>query len=107
MLLQVSSCAIHTSYLCRYGHNAKVVHFLGKVKPWSYSYDAHRGEVKGQAQAPDEGQLHSDYLLLWWKLYATSVVPLLQKTYRETPFVSGFVESSHEVGVIWVIETCE
>lgn len=98
------SCRPFFSFsLCRYGHNAKVVHFLGKVKPWNYSYDAQKGEVKGHSQVPDEGQLQSDYLRAWWKLYAKSVVPLLQKAYKDAPFVSGFVESSSEVGAT---ETC-
>ncbi|GLD47881.1 glycogenin-1-like protein [Lates japonicus] len=78
----------------RYGHDAKVVHFLGKVKPWNYTYDAQRGEVKGHSLSPDQCHLHPDYLLMWWQLYAKSVLPLLQQAYRDTPFSSGFVEAS-------------
>ncbi|KAM6912367.1 glycogenin-1-like [Xenentodon cancila] len=97
-IYNLSSIAIY-SYLPafkQYGHNAKVVHFLGKVKPWNYSYDAQKEEVKGQSQSPDEGQLHSNYLLMWWQLYAKAVLPLLQKAYGDTPFISGFVDSSSE-----------
>ncbi|XP_023118277.1 glycogenin-1-like [Amphiprion ocellaris] len=92
----LSSIAIY-SYLPafkQYGHDAKVVHFLGKVKPWNYSYDAQQGEVRGHSQSPDQSQLHPDYLLMWWQLYAKSVLPLLQKSYGEAPFSSGFVEAS-------------
>lgn len=74
----------------RYGHDAKVVHFLGKVKPWHHSYDAQRGEVRGQS--PDSCQLHPDYLLMWWQLYSTSVLPLLQRAYGDTPFNTGYTE---------------
>lgn len=81
----------------RYGHDAKVVHFLGKVKPWNHSYDAQRGEVRGHSLSPDPCQLHPDYLLMWWQLYAKSVLPLLQQAYGETPFNSGFVEASEDV----------
>lgn len=81
----------------RYGHDAKVVHFLGKVKPWNLAYDAQRGEVKGHSPSSDVYQLHPDYLLMWWQLYSKDVLPLLQRAYGDTPFNSGFVEESEEV----------
>lgn len=81
----------------RYGHNAKVVHFLGKVKPWNYSYDAQRGEVRGHSVSPDSCQMHPNYLLQWWQLYAASILPLLQKAYGDAPFSSGFVNQSSPV----------
>ncbi|XP_041668848.1 glycogenin-1a [Cheilinus undulatus] len=97
-IYNLSSIAIY-SYLPafkQYGRNAKVVHFLGKVKPWNHSYDNQRGVVKGQSQSPDLSPLHPDYLLMWWQLYAKSVVPLLQQAYGETPFDSGFFDSSED-----------
>lgn len=81
----------------RYGRDAKVVHFLGRVKPWNVAYDAQRGEVKGHSSPSDVYQLHPDYLLAWWQLYSKQVVPLLQRAYGDTPFTSGFVEQSEEV----------
>lgn len=84
-------------FFYRYGRDVKVVHFLGKVKPWNYSYDTQRGEVKGHSQSPDPCQLHPDYLLMWWQLYAKSVLPLLQQAYGDTPFNSGFAEQSEDV----------
>lgn len=81
----------------RYGHNAKVVHFLGKVKPWHHSYDAQRGEVKGHSPPPALHQLQPDYLLTWWQLYYKSVVPLLQRAYGDAPFCSGLAEPCQEV----------
>lgn len=80
----------------RYGRDAKVVHFLGKVKPWNLAYDAQRGEVKGHSASPDVYQLHPDYLLMWWQLYSKHVLPLLQRAYGDAPFDSGFVEESEE-----------
>ncbi|KAM7403383.1 hypothetical protein PAMA_004029 [Pampus argenteus] len=97
-IYNLSSIAIY-SYLPafkQYGHNAKVVHFLGKVKPWSYSYDSQRGEVRGHSQSPDQCHLHPDYLLMWWQLYAKSVLPLLQQAYGDSPFNSGFVEANKD-----------
>ncbi|KAK5917222.1 hypothetical protein CgunFtcFv8_012129 [Champsocephalus gunnari] len=98
-IYNLSSISIY-SYLPafkQYGHDAKVVHFLGKVKPWSYSYDNQRGVVRGHSLPADQCQLHPDYLLLWWQLYAKSVLPLLQHAYGDSPFTSGFVEGSEEI----------
>lgn len=81
----------------RYGHNAKVVHFLGKAKPWHHSYDAQRGEVIGHGPSADPHQLQPDYLLSWWQLYSKSVVPLLQRAYGDAPFCSGLAVPSQEV----------
>ncbi|XP_038585577.1 glycogenin-1-like isoform X2 [Micropterus salmoides] len=97
-IYNLSSIAIY-SYLPafkQFGRDAKVVHFLGKVKPWNHSYDAQRGEVKGHSLSPDLCQLHPDYLLMWWQLYTKSVLPLLQQAYGDTPFSSGFVEASED-----------
>ncbi|XP_056915540.1 glycogenin-1-like [Takifugu flavidus] len=80
----------------QYGRDAKVVHFLGKVKPWNLAYDAQRGEVKGHSPSPDVYQLHPDYLLMWWQLYSKHVLPLLQRAYGDAPFDSGFIEESEE-----------
>lgn len=97
-IYNLSSIAIY-SYLPafkQYGNDVKVVHFLGRVKPWNYSYDAQRGEVRGQS---DPCQLHPDYLRLWWKLYAQSVLPLLHKT-PDSPFRSDFVNDSDYGGAM-------
>ncbi|XP_051942746.1 glycogenin-1-like [Hippocampus zosterae] len=94
----LSSIAIY-SYLPafkHFGHDAKVVHFLGKTKPWCYTYDAHSGEVTGRSDGPESGRLHPDYLQSWWRLYATSVMPLLQRAYGDAPFTSGVKEEASD-----------
>uniref|UniRef100_A0A4W6DZQ3 glycogenin glucosyltransferase n=1 Tax=Lates calcarifer TaxID=8187 RepID=A0A4W6DZQ3_LATCA len=51
-IYNLSSIAIY-SYLPafkQYGHDAKVVHFLGKVKPWNYTYRCSEG--RGQRSLP-------------------------------------------------------
>lgn len=78
------------------------MHFLGKLKPWNYSYDAQRAEVRGHAQSPDSSQLHPDYLLMWWQLYTKSVLPILQRAYGDAPFNSGFVEMDEYVSQLCV-----
>uniref|UniRef100_A0A1A8IG03 glycogenin glucosyltransferase n=1 Tax=Nothobranchius kuhntae TaxID=321403 RepID=A0A1A8IG03_NOTKU len=97
-IYNLSSIAIY-SYLPafkQYGQNAKVVHFLGKLKPWNYAYDAQRGEVRGHSMPPEQCQLHPDYLLKWWQVFARSVMPVLQKAYGDDPFNSGFVDPSSQ-----------
>ncbi|XP_037551146.1 glycogenin-1 [Nematolebias whitei] len=97
-IYNLSSIAIY-SYLPafkQYGQNAKVVHFLGKVKPWNYSYDAQRGEVRGHSVPSAECQMHPDFLLRWWQLYARCVQPVLQKAYGDAPFNSGFIDPSSQ-----------
>ncbi|XP_054622344.1 glycogenin-1b isoform X1 [Dunckerocampus dactyliophorus] len=85
-IYNLSSIAIYT-YLPafkRYAANAKVVHFLGKTKPWSHALDA-----KGR-QMQAEGA-HPSFLLDWWAVYASSVVPMLQEQYGDQPFHTGCV----------------
>lgn len=83
----------------RYGRDAKVVHFLGNVKPWNYSYDAQRDEVRGHSLSADPCQLYPDYLLMWWQLYTKSVLPLLQQAYGDAPFCSGCIEENKDVSL--------
>lgn len=77
------------SVSCRYGGNAKVVHFLGKTKPWSFTYDPKAKRIAGSVQ---EATTHPSFLLDWWSLFSSQVVPLLQDQYGDQPFHSGCVE---------------
>ncbi|XP_029937618.1 glycogenin-1-like [Myripristis murdjan] len=98
-IYNLSSIAIY-SYLPafrQFGHDAKVVHFLGKTKPWNYTYDVQSGQVRGHSLSPDPSQLHPDYLVMWWQIYAKSVLPSLQQAYGDAPFSTGFTEDKiHE-----------
>ncbi|XP_029314041.1 glycogenin-1b isoform X2 [Cottoperca gobio] len=88
-IYNLSSIAIYT-YLPafkQYGGNAKVVHFLGKTKPWSYTYDTKSKQISGSE--PDT--THPTFLLDWWTLYSSAVVPMLQEQYGDKPFFSGCV----------------
>ncbi|KAM6960681.1 glycogenin-1a [Aplochiton taeniatus] len=100
-IYNLSSIAIYT-YLPafkQYGREAKVVHFLGKVKPWNYSYNMKSGQVKGHTVASDISQQHPDYLVLWWELFSSSILPSLQQAYGDTPFNSGCTEDDIHTGV--------
>ncbi|KAL6471722.1 hypothetical protein MHYP_G00203720 [Metynnis hypsauchen] len=96
-IYNLSSIAIYT-YLPafrQYGHNAKVVHFLGKVKPWDYVYDPRSRSLKGQTVDPD---LQPNYLLQWWELFSSSVAPLMKEEYGDQPFHSGLSENGFHGG---------
>ncbi|XP_061877914.1 glycogenin-1b isoform X1 [Entelurus aequoreus] len=85
-IYNLSSIAIYT-YLPafrRYGANAKVVHFLGKTKPWSHGLDAAAKQMAGGAQP--------SFLVDWWSVYVGSVVPMLQEQYGGQPFHAACAE---------------
>lgn len=69
--LTLSTCSFG-----RFGANAKVVHFLGQIKPWNYTYSSQTKSVKYESQDPSVS--HPEFLNLWWDIFTTSVVPLLQ-----------------------------
>ncbi|EPY79051.1 glycogenin-1 [Camelus ferus] len=60
-----------------FGANAKVVHFLGRFKPWNYTYDPKTKSVKSESHDPNT--THPEFLSLWWDIFTTSVLPLLQQ----------------------------
>ncbi|XP_062325140.1 glycogenin-1a isoform X1 [Osmerus eperlanus] len=98
-IYNLSSIAIY-SYLPafkQYGRDAKVVHFLGKMKPWNYSYNPQSGQVKGHSLPSDLRQVHPDYLTLWWELYTNYVLPALRQAYGQTAFNTGCVEEEVSV----------
>nr|XP_057946905.1 glycogenin-1-like [Doryrhamphus excisus] len=97
-IYNVSSSAVY-SYLPavkHFGRDTKVVHFLGKTKPWNYTYDAQSGEVTDRSEAPDSSCLQPNFLQAWWQLYGAAVMPLLQQAYGDAPFDSGFVEAGED-----------
>ncbi|XP_006895633.1 PREDICTED: glycogenin-1 [Elephantulus edwardii] len=78
-IYNLSSISIY-SYLPAFkafGKNAKVVHFLGQVKPWNYAYDPKTRSVKGDAHDPS--MIHPEFLNMWWEVFTTNVLPLLQQ----------------------------
>lgn len=66
-----------------------MVHFLGKNKPWSYTYDPKSKRISGNVS---DATTHPSFLLDWWKLYSSAVVPALQEQFGDQPFHSGCVE---------------
>ncbi|XP_023368755.1 glycogenin-1 isoform X1 [Otolemur garnettii] len=78
-IYNLSSISIY-SYLPAFkafGANAKVVHFLGRVKPWNYTYDPKTKSVKSESHDPTT--THPEFLNLWWDIFTTNILPLLQQ----------------------------
>ncbi|KAI2649280.1 Glycogenin-1 [Labeo rohita] len=91
-IYNMSSIAIYT-YLPafkQYGANAKVVHFLGQMKPWSYTYNLTQRTLRGDVQASSQ----PGFLLQWWALYSAEVLPMLVREYGDQPFISGCEEDA-------------
>ncbi|XP_054985478.1 glycogenin-1 isoform X2 [Sorex araneus] len=78
-LYNLSSVSIY-SYLPAFkafGGNAKVVHFLGRVKPWNYAYDPKTKSVRSEGHDPS--MAHPEFLQLWWDVFTSSALPVLQQ----------------------------
>ncbi|XP_026093243.1 glycogenin-1-like [Carassius auratus] len=93
-IYNMSSIAIYT-YLPafkQFGANAKVVHFLGEMKPWSYTYNLTQGRLRGDVQASSQ----PGFLLQWWALYSAEVLPALIREYGDQRFDSGCEEEAVE-----------
>lgn len=66
------------SYLPAYkhfGHNVKIVHFIGASKPWLVNFDAAGNALIGNT----EKHSHT-HLKLWWQIFNNSVRPQLNKS---------------------------
>uniref|UniRef100_A0A8I5U9U4 glycogenin glucosyltransferase n=1 Tax=Pongo abelii TaxID=9601 RepID=A0A8I5U9U4_PONAB len=59
----------------QFGSSAKVVHFLGSMKPWNYKYNPQSGSVLEQGSA-SSSQHQAAFLHLWWTIYQNNVLPL-------------------------------
>ncbi|XP_067997726.1 glycogenin-2 isoform X2 [Melanerpes formicivorus] len=79
-LYNLSSSAVYT-YIPAFNHfgrDAKVVHFLGAMKPWNYRYNLQTERVMHDDTT--SGSFHQlSFLALWWNIYSDSVLPLLEK----------------------------
>ncbi|KAB0356069.1 hypothetical protein FD754_000225 [Muntiacus muntjak] len=71
-----SELRIHLLF-ARFGAKAKVVHFLGRTKPWNYTYDPQTKSI--QSESHDPNVTHPEFLSLWWSIFTTSVLPVLQQ----------------------------
>ncbi|XP_060744117.1 glycogenin-1a isoform X1 [Tachysurus vachellii] len=85
-IYNLSSVSIYT-YLPafkQFGHNAKVIHFLGEKKPWDYQL----GDDEECSSEKVSSSLHPDFVQQWWCVFKSSVLPLLLKEHTHTPPLS-------------------
>ncbi|XP_026710912.1 glycogenin-1 isoform X3 [Athene cunicularia] len=78
-IYNLSSTSVY-SYLPAFkafGANTKVVHFLGSIKPWNYTYDSRTKSIKGNMDDPKV--VHPEFLNMWWGAYIANVLPLLEQ----------------------------
>uniref|UniRef100_A0A8C3VWX9 glycogenin glucosyltransferase n=1 Tax=Catagonus wagneri TaxID=51154 RepID=A0A8C3VWX9_9CETA len=66
----------------QFGSRAKVVHFLGSRKPWTYKYNPQTGSVCGDGSG-SVSEHQASFLSLWWKTYHRSVLPLYEAVLEE------------------------
>ncbi|XP_022616529.1 glycogenin-2 isoform X2 [Seriola dumerili] len=63
--LSASSIYSYLPAFQQFGHNAKIVHFLGPVKPWSSS----------SQRDDDHSHAMEQFVTLWWKEYLSHTTP--------------------------------
>ncbi|KAI5622247.1 glycogenin 1a, partial [Silurus asotus] len=85
-IYNLSSVSIYTypPAFRRFGHNAKVIHFLGEKKPWdSQPGDDDGGDKESSSETGGGGfsSLYPDYTQQWWHVFKSSVLPFLSKEY--------------------------
>ncbi|NXA46820.1 GLYG2 protein, partial [Nothocercus julius] len=96
-IYNLSSSAVYTYVPAfhHFGRDAKVVHFLGSIKPWNYKYDLQTRKVM-QDGTTSESLHQLSFLALWWNIYSASILPLLEKTQKVEESESEEWKVSHE-----------
>ncbi|XP_060089898.1 glycogenin-2 isoform X2 [Heteronotia binoei] len=61
-----------------FGKDAKVVHFSGSAKPWSYNYNLQTKTVTEDGST-SVSESQRSFLELWWEIHSSSILPLLEK----------------------------
>lgn len=92
--LSISSVYTYKPAFKQFGSEAKVVHFIGTPKPWNLKYNP-----QAKCIVEDEsmsGHQHLSFLVLWWDLYISDVLPLL----TATEVLEASSSDQHHVGRI-------
>jgi glycogenin glucosyltransferase len=59
----------------RFGRDARIVHFLGGVKPWHHTYHPTTGQVLLYPGSALTQEGIRQFLNYWWRIYITYVDP--------------------------------
>ncbi|XP_067297512.1 glycogenin-2 isoform X2 [Pseudorasbora parva] len=54
----------------QYGHHAKIVHFLGGIKPWHHSY---KPQAASESSFKDSSKNFAQFMHLWWAEYYSQI----------------------------------
>lgn len=79
MVLEYLFCGIlvvmlcHINYLSRFGRNAKIIHFIGPVKPWQHRYVPDVDAVILSPGSYASQNVAYDYIKRWWQVYNSTV----------------------------------
>ncbi|XP_078381112.1 uncharacterized protein LOC144663905 isoform X2 [Oculina patagonica] len=65
----------------QFGRDVKIVHFIGPLKPWHYTYSTETGRVytPSGSHIPHE----RTFLQLWWDIYVTFVQPEMRQCHDD------------------------
>jgi lipopolysaccharide biosynthesis glycosyltransferase len=71
----------------RFGRNAKIIHFIGAVKPWHHQYVPGVGAVVLAPGSYSSTSAAYDFIKLWWQAYnrtrEVSCIPLHNETFEK------------------------
>ncbi|XP_044153380.1 glycogenin-2-like isoform X1 [Bufo gargarizans] len=73
--LSISSVYTYIPAFKQFGSEAKVVHFIGTPKPWNCKYNPQTKCIVEEESL--SGQQHLSFLIIWWEIYISDVLPLL------------------------------
>ncbi|XP_063306239.1 glycogenin-2 isoform X2 [Pelobates fuscus] len=95
--LSISSVYTYSPAFKQFGSEAKVVHFIGTPKPWNLKYNPQTKSVVEDESL--SGQHNLSFLVLWWEIYISDVLPFL----TETAVSEGSTSEQHNFGRIELV----
>lgn len=64
----------------QFGRDVKIVHFIGPLKPWHYTYNTETGRVYTPSGSQGYIPHERTFLQLWWDIYVTFVRPEMRES---------------------------
>ncbi|MEE6469039.1 hypothetical protein FKM82_008477 [Ascaphus truei] len=92
--LSISSIYTYIPAFKQFGSEAKVVHFIGTPKPWNCKYSPQTRWIVEEESL--SGHQHLSFLVLWWEIYISDILPLL----AEPEKIEGTNSQQHHFGRI-------
>ncbi|KAM4699336.1 glycogenin-2 isoform 2-T2 [Discoglossus pictus] len=92
--LSISSVYTYVPAFKQFGSEAKVIHFIGTPKPWNCKYNPQTKCISDDESL--NGHQHLSFLVLWWEIYISDILPLL----TEQEELDGATSQQHNIGKI-------